>query len=277
MKTRQSKSGNFTLIELLVVIAIIAILAGILMPALSSARERAKATTCLNNQKEIGLGMLQYANNAKDIIWLWYPKDDVLNEGIPIFGLISRNWYMVYNKSSSEDKKAAGPKVCGNYVQNYNMFFCPASPFATYEEARKFSSAKNRTYSTFNQPGSHPMNPTDTDKSIVAPAGIDTLWGPTGIQLSRVRRPSDMVTVIEGYTANSNINAPGPTWTYYSGTSYGIMPTHNGKSASLWADGHADLNQPAEYKTRFNVIKSNSNHAVYLSKDDVTPVKLKDI
>ena len=277
MKTRQSKSGNFTLIELLVVIAIIAILAGILMPALSSARERAKATTCLNNQKEIGLGALQYANNAKDIIWTWYPKDDVLNEGIPLTGLISRNWYMVYNKASSEDKKAVGPKVCGNYVQNYNMFFCPASRFATYEEARKFSSAKNRTYSTFNMPSGHPLNPTDTDASVVMPSGVDQQWGPTGIQLSRVKRPSAMVVVVEACTNLSTINAPGPTWTYYAGTGLGIMPNHNGKSASLWADGHADLNQPAEYKTRFNVIKSNSNHSVYLSKDDVTPVKLKDI
>ena len=174
------KKQKFTLIELLVVIAIIAILAGILMPALSSARERAKATSCVNNQKEIGLGMLQYANNARDVIWLWHPKDTVLNEGIPLFGLISVNWFMEYSKSDAA-KKAVGPKVCGNYVQNYNMFFCPASRCPNWAEARKHSSAKNRTYATFNIPSAHPMNPTDTDESIAAPAGIVETWGPTGI------------------------------------------------------------------------------------------------
>ena len=54
---------TFTLIELLVVIAIIAILAAILMPALSSARERAKTSTCANNLKNLAFAMQQYADN----------------------------------------------------------------------------------------------------------------------------------------------------------------------------------------------------------------------
>jgi prepilin-type N-terminal cleavage/methylation domain-containing protein/prepilin-type processing-associated H-X9-DG protein len=70
-RNNQTKSSGFTLIELLVVIAIIAILAAILFPVFAQAREKARAISCVSNQKQIMLGILMYAQDYDET----YPYD----------------------------------------------------------------------------------------------------------------------------------------------------------------------------------------------------------
>jgi prepilin-type N-terminal cleavage/methylation domain-containing protein len=78
-----SGSSAFTLIELLVVIAIIAILASTLLPSLGKAREVARTTACMNNQKQLGMSLLMYVDDFQD----FYPLNGDNNWGAPYGGI----------------------------------------------------------------------------------------------------------------------------------------------------------------------------------------------
>src|SRR5687768_182630 len=71
------QTRGFTLIELLVVIAIIALLAAILFPVFARARENARKTSCLNNCKQMALGLMQYSQDYDELL----PKGSSNNRG----------------------------------------------------------------------------------------------------------------------------------------------------------------------------------------------------
>ncbi|MGV3618100.1 MAG: DUF1559 domain-containing protein [Fimbriimonas sp.] len=109
---------GFTLIELLVVIAIIAILAAILFPVFAQAKEAAKKTSCLSNQKQIGLGLLMYCGDY----------DDVFTQSETGSGQNHITWTtttMPYIKSGDQGTYANGVKVS---TGKSGIFMCPSAP-----------------------------------------------------------------------------------------------------------------------------------------------------
>ena len=122
-KCNRTRKHGFTLIELLVVIAIIAILAAILFPVFAKAREKARQITCASNEKQIGLGILQYVQDFDET----YPVNNGPSEGSNCCGWADA--ITPYTKASGifkcpdDPSSFAAPQVAISYAINFNLIY----------------------------------------------------------------------------------------------------------------------------------------------------------
>ena len=96
---RRARARSFTLIELLVVVSIIAILAAMLLPALSSARRRVGMSICQNNERQMAMALFAYSDDHEGVLpWSWNGPNDTLTYGTvgdPWTGYGCTNWALL--------------------------------------------------------------------------------------------------------------------------------------------------------------------------------------
>ncbi len=237
---RPSKPNAFTLIELLVVISIIALLVGILLPALGAARRTAQNAQCLSNQRQVGIAIAAYATDNNDYVTPWRAFDPKPPKTHPAWGATS---------AFIGDWLWTSMIVVGGYGAERDMFKCPSFP-----EADDNSDISIRT-ADLDDPGQSP-NWQNADYGINCAfyAAKRDLAGTVydryalGIRQSDMLRSSEQLAVIDTFVANFDPESPiyNPAGRqrglyYVFGSTIGQEQPHarhNKATNILWGDGH---------------------------------------
>lgn len=226
----RATARGFTLVELLVTVTLIAILAALLLPALSRAKSRAGTTRCLNNLRQLGLGMKLYADSD--------PQGNLPGMVTPAFGLSPGSWANVLKAHIGD-------------VESIKI--CPSDKQAPIRRRWQNSSYVLNEYTS--------TNPDPRGQRAVALTGVTGPGGEVDFIVTPIRRldliptPSATMTLFEGSDLGARLGDerthPDTWFRGWSNVVADIDPWRHSQAANyLFADGHVETIPAARLKTR---------------------------
>ena len=238
---RHGVRGNFTLIELLVVIAIIAVLASMLMPALSKVREKARGIQCVSNLKQAGTGMLMYAMDFNDYAPISYNSDTGSGSKY------KPGWAGIL---ATPLATAGNEDVALNYVRNWKVFHCPAT--TNIPAPGKYNSANTYgVWDTWNNPATRYVVSLSDGRQFVA------------LPIRLVEKVSSTMYAIDN-TNNSNFT--NVNIGYWASSQDSTALRHNNAANAVCFDGHVSINTRGDFVTR-KIYRHNMKQSYFINEE----------